>query len=256
MDVPEHKEEEQGGSESGMGRWLLTYADLITLLLLFFIVLYAMSVINTKKYDELATSLGFGFRIGTSALDLGSKSLLPNIKIAGQQSTQPGNKQYVSQLSLGNRLTVIYNEYLSAFQPELEARKLRIVHDERGIVVQIGADSYFGAGSADIVWDFSSVLDRTARLLVGIPNTIRIEGYTDSAPTTRAGGAPSQFASNWELSAQRAINVLKYFADLGVSPARMSAVAYADTKPLASNDTPEGRAYNRRVDIVIQTLND
>ncbi len=122
-----------------------------------------------------------------------------------------------------------------------------MIEDERGFVIQIGADAFFAPGSATFAGDAMPVLERISEFLKPLPNMVRIEGHTDNTPVPPG----SAFATNWELSSQRAINVLKALADYGVDDGHLSAAAYADTRPLVSNDTPEGRAYNRRVDVTV-----
>jgi chemotaxis protein MotB len=140
---------------------------------------------------------------------------------------------------------------ISQFQPELKTRKVRIKEDERGLIISLAADSFFEPASAEInIEESRQVLQKVATLL-GSPEMsgrkFRIEGHTDNIPTDPQG----QWETNWELSADRAVNVLHYLVDFGVDEQQCQVAGFADTVPLASNDTREGRAYNRRVDIVL-----
>jgi chemotaxis protein MotB len=238
-----HEVELKGG-ESGLGRWLLTYADLITLLMLFFIVMYAMSVVDQKKLEALADSLMIGFHSGTTPLELQQQGALRDAA-AGRERYLEGTRRAPAPVS-GKWRVEAYRQARSFFQPEIGARKLRVIEEERGLVIQIGADSFFGPGSADFGIDAARVLERVAEFVGGLPNPVRIEGHTDNTPV---GAGP--FPSNWELSSQRAINILKALTDYGLDETHLSATAYGPTRPIAANDTPEGRAYNRRVDIVV-----
>jgi chemotaxis protein MotB len=140
---------------------------------------------------------------------------------------------------------------ISQFQPELKTRKVRIKEDERGLIISLAADSFFEPASAEInIEESRQVLQKVATLLSSPEMSgrkFRIEGHTDNIPTDPQG----QWETNWELSADRAVNVLHYLVDFGVDEQQCQVAGFADTVPLASNDTREGRAYNRRVDIVL-----
>ncbi len=236
--------DERSRGETGMGRWLLTYADMITLLMMLFTVLYASSVLNLKKFEELAHSLGLGFRAGPSSAMMDRTSLLPDVRT--------GAEAVPNQQARGGRaLSGVYEKARSMFQPEIGKKKIRLIQEQRGLVVQIGADFFFAPGSAEIGEDAQRVLFTISSLLAEIPNKVQIEGHTDNLPIEEGSAIARRYPSNWELSGQRAINVLKSLASLGVEEERLSAVARGETRPMVSNDTPEGRAYNRRVEIVI-----
>ncbi|MBA7634694.1 Peptidoglycan-associated lipoprotein [subsurface metagenome] len=142
---------------------------------------------------------------------------------------------------------------ISTFQPELKTKKVRIKEDERGLVISLAADSFFRPVSAEVNIEESRSVLQQAAVLLSAPELrdrkFRIEGHTDSFPTDPAGEWPT----NWELSAARAVNVLHYLVDFGVDEKQFQVAGFADTVPLASNDIPEGRAYNRRIDIIILT---
>lgn len=139
----------------------------------------------------------------------------------------------------------------SLFSPEVKSNKVRVSSDERGLVISLASDAFFGPASAQVnIEETRDILLRLANLLASeevAGRKFRIEGHTDAAPTDPAG----PWQSNWELSAARAINVLHYLSGLGVQENRFQAMGLADTVPLSANDTREGRAYNRRVDVVI-----
>ena len=140
---------------------------------------------------------------------------------------------------------------ISVFSPEIRSNMVRITHDERGIVITLASDAFFNPASARI--NIEATRDILLRLggylasedLAG--RKFRVEGHTDDVDVDPAG----PWDSNWELSAIRAINVLHYLADLGIDERRFQVAGFANTAPVATNDTPEGRAYNRRVDIII-----
>jgi chemotaxis protein MotB len=140
---------------------------------------------------------------------------------------------------------------LSAFQPEIRTKKVRVKEDERGLVISLASDAFFRPASAEVDIEASRSLLASLAQLLSSPDLagrkFRIEGHTDAVPTDPA----SPYATNWELSAARSTNVLHYLVDFGVDERQFQVAGFADTVPLASNDTPEGRAYNRRVDVII-----
>jgi len=140
---------------------------------------------------------------------------------------------------------------VSLFQPEIKSNKVRISSDERGIIISLASDAFFRPASADInIEETRTMLVRLSELLKSEELTgrkFRIEGHTDSAPTDPAG----PWQSNWELSAARALGVLHYLSDFGVPEQRFQVSGLAATVPIADDSTEEGRAYNRRVDIII-----
>ena len=234
------KREEEHGPENAE-RWLLTYADMITLLMLFFIVLYAMSSIDKGKYQTLAESLRTAFNGGMIAIpfakgDVGMSGALKEGMVPPKVVPPSRGKEYMHQ-----RLK-------SKLESMIAQRKVKVQMTERGVTISLASDVYFASGSAAIVQTALPVLEQISEALTDIGRPIRVEGHTDDSPV-----APGQkFASNWELSAQRALNVLQLVESFGMPSNLLSAVAFGDTHPLMKNDTPEGRAYNRRVDIVIE----
>jgi chemotaxis protein MotB len=151
----------------------------------------------------------------------------------------------------GRALDKARKRAVSQFQPEIKSNKVRITADERGLIISLAADSFFRPATAEVDIDAArEALQKTASLLLSLPDrTFRIEGHTDSAPTDPDG----PWETNWELSTARATNTLHYLVDFGANENQFQVAGFADTVPLASNETPEGQAYNRRVDIVILT---
>ena len=225
-------------------RWLLTYADLMNLLLILFIILYAMSQISVAKFNELATSLrsAFGDSSPASVISQGGagNSLIPLEAIAPssvipaklEEQQMEAVKETVSQ--------IVQHENL---QGEVD-----VSIQERGVVISIKEKVLFRPGSAVIEDASKQTLESIGRVLLSIPgNYIRVEGHTDSDPISTP-----QFPSNWELSAARSTNVLRFLVDkAGINPRIISAVGYGEFTPRVPNDTPEHKAMNRRVDIVI-----
>ena len=207
-------------------RWLLTYADMITLLVALFIMLYSMSAVNQEKFGALAQSMRREFQ-ALPERDGG--------KIIGTGQLVDPLEQQASQLQRFLQQTGLQSQ-------------VRVRHEERGLVISLLSDgTLFDLGSADLKPSAKQVLDRVAQVLHAVPNPVLIEGHTDNLPIRTA-----QYPSNWELSAARAARVLRYLVQKGGIPAhRLIAVGYADTRPLVPNNSPSNRAQNRRVDIAI-----
>lgn len=227
--MPRKQEAEKENSE----RWLVTYSDLITLLLIFFIVLYSMSQINAQKFVEFSQSMAIVFgQTGRSGVLDGGRSVIPSDHATYKQrhnmmNTREQIRRMIAQMGLEGKITV---------------------HEERrGLVISVKDTVFFYAGSADLGLRAREVISQVGSILSKLPNSIRIEGHTDNVPIHTA-----KFYSNWELSTARATNVLHYMIQsANISPERLSAAGYGEFKPVASNDTDSGRAANRRVDIVL-----
>lgn len=212
-------------------RWLLTYSDLITLLLGLFVILYAMSKIDAGKYAEFVNAMEGVFG-SPKGIMTGQGAVVP----AAVSSVQSERQRIIDEL----RSTM-----------HLDDRKLPITIsvNERGITVHIMEEMLFASGSAVIIRSSLTELDSLAKVLRTLSNDIRVEGHTDDVPINTPA-----FPSNWHLSVARAVNVGYYLIQHhGLNPERVSVVGYAEYRPLLPNDTPENRARNRRVDIVIMT---
>ncbi len=222
--------------------WQGTYGDMITLMLCFFVMLYNPTEVDVTQLQAIQTALN----ITESRDTKGGKSL------SAGRLADLGNK--ISSLpseEKGHSLSIAKKKSVSLFAPDVKSNKITITSDERGLVITLASDAFFKEGTADI--DVDSTRDVLLRLSQFFTSDelkdrrFRIEGHTDNTPVS----ADSKFKSNWELSAARALNVLHYLADYGVDEEKFSIAGYADTRPMFSNDTAEGRAYNRRVDIII-----
>ena len=222
--------------------WLGTYGDMITLMLCFFVMLYNPSEVDVTQMATITQSLQMQETDTTS----GGLSLS-----AGQLSDLGNNINSLPSLEKGKSLGLAKKKAVSLFAPDVKSNKITITSDERGLIITLLSDNFFEEGSADLnINDTRETLLRIADFfrsdeLKG--RRFRIEGHTDNTPVAEN----SKFPSNWELSATRAVNVLHYLADYGVRENDFSVAGYSDTRPKFSNDTAEGRAYNRRVDIII-----
>jgi len=213
-------------------RWLLTYADLITLLLGLFVILYAMSKIDAGKYAELVSAMGGVFGKEKQGVLQGQMGMM--------QSVVP---------QLQNERQQIEKEIREALGSGIKKQLVSVSQNERGITIHIMEELLFNSGSAEFKASSLLVLDSLASVLKKIPNDIRIEGHTDNVPISSA-----QFPSNWHLSVARAVNAGYYLIEKhGLDPEKVSVVGYSEYRPLVPNTSEENRARNRRVDIVIIT---
>lgn len=205
-------------------RWVVSYADFITLLFALFTILYALSVVDTEKLQEFTNSLRDAMGQGSASdISLSSRRIAPIQEINGR-------------IVSGIRGII-----------EREQKDISVRTERRGVVVSIGESFLFPAGSTDIKESSMRVLGELAMFLKGIDNQIMIEGHSDNIPVRN-----SRYTSNWEISTIRAVRILRLFVGrFGIPPERLIVAGYGEYKPVRENTTPEGRAKNRRVDIVI-----
>jgi chemotaxis protein MotB len=221
---------------------LNTYADMVTLMLCFFVIFFNPDEVTQAQLDAVSTSMQTG---GLGALAGGLTFS------AGRNAELGSTIMSLPSMERGRSLGTALRKAISIFSPEIRSNKVRITHDERGIVITLASDAFFNPASARI--NIEATRDILLRLggYLSSPDVagrkFRIEGHTDSVDVDPSG----PWESNWELSAARSISILHYLSDLGIEEKRFQIAGFADTVPIASNDTPEGRAYNRRVDIII-----
>jgi chemotaxis protein MotB len=222
----------EDGKPEGLDRWLLTYADMITLLMAFFIMVYSMSVLNVTKFRQAAVSIRSGF--GGMTKGQGRSILNSSASAAG------GDTAGVSWRVLGPLVDFIDHES--------RQRNVTIGEDERGIVISMSSDSLlFDPGSAEVKPRALPFLDKIAEMLKSTKNEVRVEGHTCDLPP-RA----SLYATNWELSTARATGILRYLVEQhGLPPSRFSAAGYGSMRPVAGGNSETNRARNRRVEIII-----
>ncbi len=234
--------EEHGTHE----RWLVSYADFITLLFAFFVVLYASSQADRQKTMKAAESVRRAFDgapkvahvLGGTIDDVGQGNSMNRGPGGAKPDTTP---QPPADLVSTSELL---NESLA---DDIHAGRISVHTETRGVVVSLQEAAYFVSGDDKVAEAGYPVLQKISVTLAKVPNPIRLEGHTDAVPIHN-----SRFHSNWELSAARSIAMLEALStQFSIATNRMSVVGYADAFPLDTNDTPEGRAKNRRVDIVI-----
>jgi len=242
-----HTEAEAENSE----RWLLTYSDMITLLLALFVVLFAMSSISVRKFDEFKTGLlqTFSQMQLQSALH-GGRGLLQHSSLITHPGLTPGPPQIsIPEPGAGNPTSAqIAQEVTQALAAQGLSADAQVVVERRGVVVRVLSDKvFFATDSAALGPVGDAVVDAVATVLRTIPNDVSVEGYTDSQPIL---GGP--YSSNFELSAVRAVTVLERLWKVDrINPNRLSATGFGATHPLVPNTSPQNMAMNRRVDIVI-----
>jgi chemotaxis protein MotB len=236
-------------------RWLVSYADFITLLFAFFVVMFASSQTDKSKARQVSQAVVDALEHGASVgmRPAVAKILGGTVDDKGQGNAQmkgPGGAQRAAKeappediVELGPSLKALSTE----LEDEIKAGKVEISLEPRGLVVSLKQTAFFPSGTDEIDPATYPIMGKLAGALKGVSNPLRIEGHTDSVPIHSA-----RFRSNWELSAARSIAMMELLSKrFGIPENRLAIVGFADTDPEASNDTPEGRAKNRRVDVVI-----
>ena len=219
---------------SNRDRWLVSYADFITLLFAFFVVMYSAAQLDKRRAGQLATAIQTAF--------LQKGSLPPSPSDVG------GGKPNSSDDPLGpsEDQTALKYQIEQTLAAEISTGGAGVRDSSEGLVISLREVGFFDTGSDEIKATSANALAQLAKILRQNGSDIRIEGHTDNVPIHNA-----RFSSNWDLSTARATATVRLFIRDGISPDRMAASGYAQYHPVASNDTAQGRAMNRRVDIVI-----
>lgn len=237
-------------------RWLVSYADFITLLFAFFVTMYAISRVDEQKLgsavESLQRALGSLIPIQITQRDAG----------AFTPSSTPLGKGIINDLDLrfAEKERKDFEKLVLEIQREIEKNltgieqrkrppfnQIKYILEKRGLVIRVPDSLFFNSGEASIRPEFIPILNALGKSLETISNHIRIEGHTDSVPIQTA-----KFPSNWELATARATTVVRYLlSNFNFKPEKLSATGFAEFRPIAPNSTPEGRALNRRVDVVI-----
>lgn len=236
-------------------RWLVSYADFITLLFAFFVVMYAISQSDLAKLKSVSESIRAAFN--AEAVDQQGKSsgktmqqFDPTMSQGGLLMDMPIGRMNITTPDYEDlkRIADIIEESVSFDLGESDlAEKMQLIYDDRGLVVRLSAKNFFEPGSAEVKPDALPILDQMAKVLRTVKRHIRIEGHTDTSAVKS-----EYYPSNWELSTARAAWVARYFIyKYHFDPKFLTVAGYAEYHPIASNDTEEGRAKNRRVEIVV-----
>lgn len=223
-------------------RWLISYADFITLLFAFFVVMYAISSVNENKYQMFSASLTSAFGkqktkpeaiVPTNEQDLLLKSLVDrrNAKLADQQQE--------AMQDIAKKINQVMTELVKNGQ-------VSVLQTSRGVALEINASALFNQGDAVLQGSAINTLAEVAKVLEQVDLAIEVEGHTDDTPINT-----QQFPSNWELSSARASSVVRLFIEQGLMSKHLKAIGSAANYPVTSNDTAEGRARNRRITVTI-----
>jgi chemotaxis protein MotB len=243
-------------------RWLVSYADFITLLFAFFVVLHASSQVDKRKVGRLALAIQVAFQelgvfeTSNTKIPLSDSEPIPfssiqaveNVERTGdlQRFVQP-MKGVLGPTASSGSLKDVQAELEKALAPEIKERVMEVQARKEGVIVSLREMGFYDSGSATMLPSAMNAVDRLAGVLAPRTESLRIEGHTDNLPIHN-----SHFPSNWELSTARATELVQLFIfRYHMMPSRLSAAGYAEFHPVDSNATPEGRAHNRRIDIVI-----
>ncbi|HSN65874.1 MAG TPA: flagellar motor protein MotB [Fusibacter sp.] len=233
--------------KSGAPEWMATYGDLVTLLMCFFVLLFAFSSIDAQKFQAVMQSFQ-----GSAGILSGGKSLSEAPMVFDGMPENQTSSQSVIEMK---KLESIQEEVEKYLEQNNMQGLVETMLESKGLVIRFKDNVLFDSGSASIktgsigILTFLSDLLKTPEL---INQDIRVEGHTDNVPHVS-----NQYASNWELSAARATNVVRFFIEQSqMVPSRLSASGYSEYHPIESNDTATGRSANRRVDIVVESLED
>jgi chemotaxis protein MotB len=249
-------------AELNQDRWLVSYADFITLLFAFFVVMYAVSSVNEGKYRVLSDSL-------ITAFNKSSPTTLEPIQVGKiKRSGEPQAIELIKKPSVIDLSTmpkpasrkdgekqdpmhILLDALRVSIASLADQGMVKVNSDDNGIEVEISTNILFGSGSATLSPQATPILQSLAHVLRVYPNEINVQGYTDNIPIRS-----NLFPSNWELSAARAASVVQLFMQEGVDPLRLSATGYGEFRPVADNATEQGRQRNRRVVLFIPTVKD
>jgi chemotaxis protein MotB len=243
-------------------RWLVSYADFITLLFAFFVVLYASAQVDQRKVGKLALAIQVAFQelgvfpASTTQVPLDTNEPMPFSTVQAIQNAShsselgrvsPSPNGVLEAASEEANLSLLQNELQQALQHEIALHAIALHRETEGLVISLREFGFFDSGSAALKPSALPALDRIASILSVRTCRLRIEGHTDNVPIHTA-----QVASNWELSTARSTELVRLLIlRYRFLPDRLSAAGFAEYHPIASNQTPQGRAQNRRVDVVI-----
>ncbi|MCF6337812.1 MAG: flagellar motor protein MotD [Gammaproteobacteria bacterium] len=236
-------------------RWLVSYADFITLLFAFFVVMYSISSVNEGKYRVLSDSISSAFNPSEAGLPIKLNNplkppIVSRVAISSADSVNIKNLSAYGGVEASREdkinLRKIAARISKDLAPLIDNKLVKVKKNDLWIEIEIKSSILFSSGKASLQAKARPVLHDVAKVLSDFNNQIQVEGFTDNIPI-----ATENFQSNWELSAARAANVVHLFSRAGVKPSRLSAVGYGEFKPIADNVTAKGRQANRRVKIIV-----
>ena len=222
---------------------MVSYADFVTLLFAFFVVMYSISSVNEGRYRKVSEALQHAFKASEARKPaVGQAERLP--PAVSPRPSAAGIPGIPGMHAMAEDIRSVLDELMRSGQ-------VRVTETERGIAVEIDASVLFAPGEAELGREAARSLTGIARILARTPNGLLVEGHTDDSPISSP-----MFPTNWELSAARASRVVRLFAQAGVAPERMGAVGFGEHRGVDTNTTPEGRSRNRRVTVVIMPPHD
>lgn len=240
-------------------RWLVSYADFITLLFAFFVVMYSISQVNQAKYRVLSDSLVNAFKNAPTSVTPVSSKMQIDATGKGQASSAQAvalkqtviirkndPAQEARQKQQAEKMKGIAKDILKVVEALMKDGQVKVSQSAHGIAIEINASLLFASGQASLEASSIKALKAVGKVLAEVPNDIQVEGFTDNTPINTLA-----FPSNWELSSARASSVVRLFAESGVPPERLVVVGYGEFRPIDTNSTPDGRARNRRVTVMI-----
>jgi len=222
-------------------RWLVTYADLLTLLFAFFVVLYAMSKVDAKKYDELSQA----FQTIFQGANLGYVIDQANSKGTKGEMLQ-GKQQEDPSKTLRQKRNTLQTQLEYRLKNVMPQNQYNVTEVQEGIKITLFSDTFFAPGSPEVQPEAVPFVGKIAEGIKPLPNAVRIEGHTDGSVIEG-----DKFSKEWQLSTERALSVLNLLFSYGYPEEKASVAGYGSTRPVATNLTPEGQAFNRRVDVLV-----
>ena len=238
-------------------RWLVSYADFVTLLFAFFVVMYSISSVNNAKYEKLSEALDGAFstihsvRRVNDPIQVGTQpTTIQPIKLDNPTTEEINKQRKVSKEILKERqqLQLVSEQFEDVLQPYIENNLVEVKRNDFWIELEMNSQLLFLSGEAELSTKAVPVLKKIAEVIRRMPNVINIEGHTDDEPIDTV-----EFPSNWDLSSARATTVVREFVKNGISPKRLSAVGYGEFHPVAENNNEAGRNKNRRVVLVLMS---
>lgn len=244
-------------------RWLVSYADFITLLFAFFVVMFASSQVDKRKVGKVALAIQVAFQemgifeVSNTQAPLSVSEPMPYSQVQMVENVERSsavgptlNPTSGAPGAAGGNSARLQAELEKQLAPELQRKEINVHRSREGLVISLREIGFFESGSAQLRPGSQETLKKIAGVLQGRAEFMRIEGHTDSIPIHTA-----RFASNWELSTARATEIIRLFiTEYGFAPENLAAAGYAEYHPVAPNDTPQNRAQNRRVDVVVLSL--
>jgi len=230
-------------------RWMVSYADFVTLLFAFFVVMYAISSINEGKYRVLTDTMNAAFKVvpkSTEPIQIGQKSKVLSEHKSRVIIAKPINVLPKSVRTYEHEMKQIAETVSKAVDPLIKKGLINVIQNKLWVEIEMNTNILFASADSELEEEAFPALKALAGVLKTLPNSIDVEGHTDNIPISN-----EEFPSNWELSAARAASVVHLFTQYGVDPRRLSSIGYAEYRPKSTNKTVKGRLSNRRVKIVI-----